>query len=306
MVRAKKNGLNSAYEMCVDRSLLGGALKGIEAFTYRSIERAIAPLPACVHEDCVEILVYQKGIQMLTIEKREFAVTGGDIVIIPAGHEHSTGQQPQYSACYHRILVNCSENVPLLGLDGDFRERLRGSVCSLRAYRYRETAALPELVSTAFQHALSARPCVQTQACGEIICFLTALETVLGVEPLARTPAIESVFRYINEHITEELRLRDLAELSGASLSYFKESFLKQVGVTPMYYINWRKMAYAKRMLVQGYSVTDISMVLNFNTSAYFSTVFKNYTSRTPMQYKSFVDREMQKQRHITDKERLG
>ncbi len=36
---------------------------------------------------------------------------------------------------------------------------------------------------------------------------------------------------------------------------------------------------------MEGMSVTDIAMLLNFNTSSYFSTVFKKFTALSPMDY---------------------
>ncbi|MDL2318446.1 AraC family transcriptional regulator [Eubacteriales bacterium OttesenSCG-928-A19] len=276
-------------------------LEGVELFTYRNNDRAIAPLPSCVHENCIEILVLHKGIQTITVEGDEFVVAGGDIVIIPAGYEHSTGQHPQYSASYYRILLHRSEAAPLLGLDSVYSRHLRAYLSSLQNYRYRSVVALTELVASAYRHAILAAFPAQMQARGELICFLTALENALCTQPTAKSPAIEAVFRYINDHITEELSLQELADLSGCSLSYFKESFLKQVGATPMYYINWRRIAHAKRMIAQGYSATETSMLLNFSSPTHFSTVFKNYTARTPMQYKALVDMELQKQRHLID-----
>ena len=57
------------------------------------------------------------------------------------------------------------------------------------------------------------------------------------------------------------------------------------MGISPRYYINQQKIEYSKMLLQDGMSVTDIAMLLNFNTSSYFSTVFKKYTLFSPLEY---------------------
>ncbi|RGY01284.1 AraC family transcriptional regulator [Blautia sp. OF03-15BH] len=51
------------------------------------------------------------------------------------------------------------------------------------------------------------------------------------------------------------------------------------------YFINQQKIEFSKTLLMEGMSVTDIAMLLNFNTSSYFSTVFKKFTALSPMDY---------------------
>ena len=46
--------------------------------------------------------------------------------------------------------------------------------------------------------------------------------------------------------------------------------------------MNHKKIQRAKELLVQGESVTGTAMQLGFNTSDYFSVVFKRYTSLSP------------------------
>lgn len=57
------------------------------------------------------------------------------------------------------------------------------------------------------------------------------------------------------------------------------------MGVSPRNYINQEKISRAKALLLKGYTVTDVAMLLSFNDSSYFSTVFKKYTLKTPRQY---------------------
>lgn len=273
-------------------------MDGIKLFEYCCIDHAVDPLPCQRYEDCIELRVFHKGIQIFTVGNRELVFKGGDVLVVPAGVEYSTGLHPQYKSTYHRLQILCSDETSLLGMNVEYSQRLCAYLSSLTAYRYHGNPLLMDLICAAFQHVTSNQLSAQQQGCGELICFLMSLENLLVKQAPAHTPDIDIAFQYINDHITEDFCLQDLANLSGCSLSYFKERFTSQTGVTPMYYINWRKIAYAKRMIAQDYSVTEVSSLLNFNTPAYFSTVFKNYTSRTPIRYKELVGIELRKQRH--------
>ena len=274
-------------------------MSGIRLFEFCDIDRASAPLERRASEDCIEILYMHKGIQVFQIGGRELIVSGGEMLVVPAGETYSTGNHPQYKCSYHRLMIATDDPV-LLGFSPEHSAALRRYLSTLTDYRYYGNARLGSLLGDAFSHILAGSAAARNQGCGELICFLASLENALSSHSPQRAHDMEIVLQYINEHITENITLSELAQLIGSSLSYFKERFTSLAGVSPMYYINWRKIAFAKRMIVQDYSVTQVAAMLGFATPAYFSTVFKNYTSRTPMQYKQIVDIELKKQRHIS------
>ena len=274
-------------------------LDGIPLFEYCCIERAIKPISPRISENYIEILCFHRGIQIFTIENTELVVSGGEVLVVPAGLEYSTGHHPQYKSRYHRLQITKTSS-SLLGLTAEYSNILYDYLGSLNRLRYHGSDRLSSLLNDSFTHLASDETCVRLKGYGELICFFTSLESFLKISPPQPTPDIYIAYQYINDHITEEISLQDLADLCGISLSYFKERFTSQIGVTPMYYINWRKIAFAKRMIAQDYSVTEVASMLNFTTPAYFSTVFKNYTARTPMQYKQLIDIELRKQHHIS------
>lgn len=57
------------------------------------------------------------------------------------------------------------------------------------------------------------------------------------------------------------------------------------MGISPRRFINQQKIEAAKPLLLNRMSVTDIAMQLGFNSSTYFSTVFKQYTMYSPREY---------------------
>lgn len=276
-------------------------MEGVKAFGQMCIEHSTNPLPRQRNEDCIELRLITKGIQIYRVDQTELSFSGGDLLVIPPRARYSTGNHPQYKHTYFQLKIASGEEHPLLGLSPSTARSIRAYLLSLNAYRYHGNALLAEILTDALRFCTASQPRLRLRGQGELIRFLFSLEDLIESASPQRAPNIDIAFRYINDHITEEICLQDLAALSKCSLSHFKRTFVLQSGVTPMYYINWRKIAYAKRMIAQDYSITEVATALGYASPAYFATVFKKITSRTPSMYKSLIDIELRKQRHVSE-----
>ncbi len=97
---------------------------------------------------------------------------------------------------------------------------------------------------------------------------------------------IERAVHYICKHIDENLSVTSLAEQSNISNDHFIRLFKKELGLTPMRYINQRKIERAQLMLVvENFPIKDIAYKLSFENISYFNRVFKQYSGLTPMEY---------------------
>lgn len=277
-------------------------MEGIQAFTYCRIDEATRSAPSVISEGCVGLRLIAKGIQVYKIDATDYSCRGGDLVVIPPGVSCSTGSHPLYKHSYYHLSVSMNDEEPLLGLDGENARALRTWLRSLPGGRYSSDGVLNDMMKDALRYFSSADSREKQRGRGELLRILLSLEDILENGLPEQMPNVEIAYRYINENITEEFSLSYLAKLSKCSVPYFKEQFASHYGVTPLYYILWRKIAHAKRMIVmEERSVAEIASTLNFATPAYFSSVFKKYTSRTPSEYKRLVERELNKQRHVSD-----
>ena len=101
---------------------------------------------------------------------------------------------------------------------------------------------------------------------------------------------IQMAIDYIKENITEFINFSSISEVCNLSVSRLKTKFKEQMGITPREYINSLKVEYAKNMLMnENYSITDVAFDLNFSSSNYFSSVFKQFTGFTPSQYRDLI-----------------
>lgn len=96
---------------------------------------------------------------------------------------------------------------------------------------------------------------------------------------------INSILKFIVLNIYEEIQLEEICTVFNISLSGLKHKFKEYTGVTPRDYINSKKIQKAKELLKSGKSITDTAMALSFNSSGYFSIVFKKYTASCPSDF---------------------
>lgn len=98
----------------------------------------------------------------------------------------------------------------------------------------------------------------------------------------------KSVLKYINDHLNEQISTACLASVANLNEVYFSNLFSKTFGISPVKYINQKKMNTAATMLVETkMSVKEIAYSLGFENETYFFRIFKKTFGITPSQYKN-------------------
>lgn len=95
------------------------------------------------------------------------------------------------------------------------------------------------------------------------------------------------IIKYIDEHITERMSLRDISEHFHLSKEHTSYIFKREMGIQLVSYINEQKALLAKRMIMRGeMALAEISDYLGFENYDYFSKTFKKYIGITPLKLK--------------------
>ena len=87
---------------------------------------------------------------------------------------------------------------------------------------------------------------------------------------------------YMQLHVSEKLSLSEIAGSCNVSVSTLKNLFRKYAGESPIHYFNRLKLNEAKRLILEGYSMAEVSRALGFSSQNYFSALFKQMTGTTP------------------------
>ena len=108
--------------------------------------------------------------------------------------------------------------------------------------------------------------------------------------------AMNRVFAYIERHLSDDIKLEDLASEAIMSPSYFSTSFKKCNGVSPFEYIaRVRVKRSIEYIRSTGKSMTEIATLCGFNNSTSFIKSFKKVTGKTPSFYRSTGSSEHEK-----------
>lgn len=91
---------------------------------------------------------------------------------------------------------------------------------------------------------------------------------------------------YLSANVEKRLEFKDIIAQFNLSASVVKKIFRQQMGCGVMDYFTRLKVDKAKELIrEENYTFTEISEKLGFNTSQYFTTVFKRVSGMTPSEY---------------------
>lgn len=98
---------------------------------------------------------------------------------------------------------------------------------------------------------------------------------------------VRQAMAYIHKHYAEPILRADLARHVALSEDYLTDCFRKELGVTPITYINRYRIHQAKALLTETYkSITEIALDVGFSDSGYFSRVFRREVGMSPTDYR--------------------
>jgi two-component system response regulator YesN len=98
---------------------------------------------------------------------------------------------------------------------------------------------------------------------------------------------LRQVKNYVENHISEDIKLNDICNFVNMSNSYFSTFFKKYTGDCFSDYLTKEKIIRAKKFLLSSnYKIYEISQMLGYENPYYFSRVFKKIVGSTPKEYR--------------------
>jgi AraC-like DNA-binding protein len=120
--------------------------------------------------------------------------------------------------------------------------------------------------------------------------------TVLDIETKMKDKKIQAIVRFIVEHFSEPLTVRDLAEKAKLNPAYFGALFKQETGETVHQYIAKIRIRNAQNMLsAGGYRVCEVADQCGYCDSYYFYKQFKAITGKPPSMYLSRKNKQSTK-----------
>jgi len=260
-------------------------IPALRSFGYYCTNKATASISHHMHNNQLELHYVVEGNQKFYIKSKEFSLTGNDMFVTSPNVPHSSGisLMTMREVYWMHIDMNLTEN--FLGLNAINGSFLRKKLESLQNTVYAGNSEATKYIKNAFNDLSSTDRGLQISGYGNLLCFFQEAITFALKDGKKMEENIKATMNYITENIYNNISLDTLSQLSSLSVSRFKYKFKQQVGISPRGYINTLKIEESKKLLEKGYSITDVAFTLGFNTSTYFATVFKQYTTISPSDF---------------------
>lgn len=224
------------------------------------------------------------GQGQFTFNDKEFIVNKGDIVFFPAGvkrimktnggtlcfrsinfiYTFVSEQHRQWSAEHHNLplefISNVNDKMLFKKIEQLFIQIHKCHIKSHNKPNFRTSYHITELLS------------------------LLLNDTNDNVS-FSEKHIVDNSINYMSAHFKEKITLNELAELSGKSISYYGKIFKNVTGMSPIEYLLSIRISYAKTLLENGLSVTEVSRMCGFANLYYFSKTFKSKEKMSPSEY---------------------
>ena len=208
-------------------------------------------------------------------------IKAGDLIIIPPYLEHTEQSIPGMPLEYYVLAIDgiafqTKENAPAAQIFCNFDNRML--IADLFAQMYYEIKNGRESSEQICQRLLEI-----------LILRIMRTRNVVPV-PLTTvrmTKECAQIKEYLDTNYAEHITLETLTSLTHMNKYYMAHSFTKFTGMSPIQYLNQRRLETACQLLRDtDYSISDISSQTGFSSQSYFTQIFRKFYGITPVKYR--------------------
>jgi AraC family transcriptional regulator of arabinose operon len=242
---------------------------------------AISLKPRDVVYDCNRFLFIRSGKGRLWVRGREKPLVPGTLCVLLAGTPHRIAVEPgeilTIQWCHFHTNYGDRDIYSTLNLPFAVRVQDHTAVSSL----------FKALIEAMAHNKLTAKLRVKAVVLEVISVYLEQLpEAAHRAVPTQELQKIDTILQYIDDHLADNVTVEDLARQVYLHPNYFIVFFKSLLGVSPIQYVNQRRMETAKTLLARPESsVSDVAAQVGMQIY-YFSRMFKANTGLTPSRFR--------------------
>lgn len=128
-------------------------------------------------------------------------------------------------------------------------------------------------------------------------CAIRSFAQIVTASPYnSSSKIINNAITYIENNIEYDLTLELVAKEVHISKNYLSSLFYEKTSMKFTQFVNFLRVAKAKELLSTcDSSLSYISSLCGFKNQSYFSTIFKEHTKYSPLEYKKYTMRQLVK-----------
>lgn len=208
-----------------------------------------------------------RGDAELVNGKNTYRLTQNDVTFIPSGYDYM-------------ISTLSEEEVLVIHFEADIQNGKE--FCNLHSHHPEQLFALFHRIFTTW----NCKPIGSVYRLDALFCSILELLEKHTLESHFNSPysniqrAIDEMHAQFSDH---DFSIEKLASFAGYCPSYFRRAFKQFTGQTPQEYLIRIRLERARSLLESGYyNVEQVSILCGFDSTKYFSTVYKKFTGNPP------------------------
>lgn len=235
--------------------------------------------------DYLEIFIVLNGSGTLITGEAQYPLAKNDIAFINSGLEHTEISNGSESLEYLFFAV---DNIKFLNFPAN---RILSSELS-PVYSYDSglmKTPVSEMIKWAESESSVAPVLIKNYLIISLVLFLQSGYDFGALHTLGRNGNLQYINakNYIDKNFTSKITLDDLAQQCYVSKWHLTRLFKQHTGYSPFEYINTKRLEFAKKLLREtDCSITEIAYRAGFNSSSYFSQIFKKSFDTSPESYR--------------------
>lgn len=284
---------------------------GLPYITYLcSIPLDFTKVPLHWHDE-MELIYIKKGrgrvsVGLVSLDLVSYEVREGDIVIVCPGQLHTIEQQGRESMEYENIIFqmellnsrhpdSCWEKYLSPILHG--QKSLPGLLNSELPYYSKAASCLDQIdeIRRTFPDGYELLIKGKLFELFFLLCSneaspLSRSESGLSIRQEKSLEKTRQILKYMEQHYSEHLTIKEMAEACGFSQSHFMKFFKAALGEPFISYLNDYRLTMASRLLLSSEaSVLTVAADTGFDNLSYFNRVFKKKFGMTPSSFRKLA-----------------
>lgn len=238
--------------------------------------------PSVLHTHSFTELFYVAGGKgFLRFLNETYPISDGDFVIIPPYVEHTELSDPGSPLEYYVLAIEgigfqeegkstCTEILCNFSSNPFITPMFEQILYEIRNRKYGSDAICQKLLEILIIKIIRSRNLVP-----------------VSTSSVKMTKECAQIKDYLDANYGEHITLDTLTRLTHMNKYYMAHSFTKYTGLSPIQYLNDRRLETACRLLREtDYSVSDISSTVGFSSQSYFTQIFRKKYGTTPIKYR--------------------
>lgn len=234
----------------------------------------------------IELLYVVEGEGYYSIEGRKFPLKKGTMGMFRISEYHFVC--PDSSCPYERYVINFDVDIPF----GE-AEKMRFLYCNEDAPLWFDSGTVDPAIPDAFRalsHAQKrfeegslSREALRTLQRALISSILLLLPGNRGAEEKQpENTLVSSVIAYLNDRLSEKIKLEELSGKFYVSKSYLCRKFRKETGISVLSYLNTKRLMLANTLLLSGIPANEAARKSGFEDYSVFYRAYKKQYGVSP------------------------